>query len=126
MHVFLLYIFNPMSFFKRLFRPAPHTERLPEPEIKRLFPKFRWQIFEATFIGYATFYLVRNNLPVVSHDMATALSYSHSQIGDMLALTALSYGIGKFVMGAMSDQSNPRTFMPFDLIITALCNFAFG
>jgi OPA family glycerol-3-phosphate transporter-like MFS transporter len=83
-------------------------------------------MLEATFIGYATFYFVRNNLPVVSKEMGQALHYSKSQIGDLLALTAIAYGIGKFVMGAWSDRSNPRYFMPAGLLLTAACNFAFG
>ena len=29
-------------------------------------------------------------------------------------------------MGAVSDRSNPRYFMPAGLLLTALCNFAFG
>ena len=41
----------------------------------------------------------------------------------MLAMTAIAYGIGKFVMGAWSDRSNPRYFMPAGLLMTALCNF---
>jgi OPA family glycerol-3-phosphate transporter-like MFS transporter len=107
-------------------KPAAHVDRLPDAQVKRLYPKMRWQILESTFIGYATFYLVRNNLPVVSMEIGQALHYSKGQIGDMLALTAISYGIGKFVMGAWSDQSNPRYFMPLGLLLTALCNFAFG
>jgi OPA family glycerol-3-phosphate transporter-like MFS transporter len=107
-------------------KPAAHVSRLPDAQVKRLYPKMRWQILESTFIGYATFYLVRNNLPVVSMEIGQALHYSKGQIGDMLALTAISYGIGKFVMGAWSDQSNPRYFMPLGLLLTALCNFAFG
>jgi len=91
-----------------------------------VYPRLRWQILEATFIGYATFYFVRNNLPVVSKEMGQALHYSKSQIGDLLALTAIAYGVGKFVMGAWSDRSNPRYFMPAGLLATAFCNFAFG
>ncbi len=109
-----------------LFRPAAHVHRLPDEQIRKLYPKFRWRILESTFIGYATFYLVRNNLPVVSKEMGQALHYSKGQIGDLLALTAIAYGIGKFVMGALSDRSNPRYFMPAGLVMTALCNFAFG
>ena len=30
----------------------------------------------------------------------------------MLAMTAIAYGVGKFLMGAWSDRSNPRYFMP--------------
>ncbi len=109
-----------------IFRPAPHAARLPVRAVQTLYPKFRWQILESTFIGYATFYLVRNNLPVVSKEMGQALHYSKGQIGDMLALTAISYGIGKFLLGAVSDRSNPRYFMPAGLLLTAACNFMFG
>ncbi len=109
-----------------LFPPARHVPRLSAADVQRLYPKLRWQMLEATFIGYATFYLVRNNLPVVSKEMGAALSYSKSQIGDMIALTAIAYGLGKFLMGAWSDRSNPRYFMPAGLVLTALCNFLFG
>jgi MFS transporter, OPA family, glycerol-3-phosphate transporter len=110
----------------RLFRPAAATERFPEPQVRKLYPRYRWRILEATFLGYATFYFVRNNLPVVSKEMGQALEYSKGQIGDLLALTAIAYGIGKFLMGAWSDRSNPRYFMPFGLLLTAGCNFLFG
>ena len=108
------------------FRPAAPIERLPADQVEKRYPKFRWQILEATFIGYATFYFVRNNLPVVSKEMGQALGYSKGQIGDLLAVTAIAYGIGKFVLGTFSDRSNPRYFMPFGLLLTACCNFLFG
>ena len=115
-----------MSDLARFFRPAPHVPRLPDAAVNKIYPRMRWQILEATFIGYATFYFVRNNLPVVSKEMGQALHYSKGQIGDMLALTAIAYGIGKFLLGAVSDRSNPRYFMPAGLLLTALCNFLFG
>jgi OPA family glycerol-3-phosphate transporter-like MFS transporter len=106
--------------------PAAHIARLPEPQIKKLYPKLRWRILESTFIGYATFYLVRNNLPVVSKEMGQALHYSKGQIGDILALSVITYGLGRFFMGSISDRSNPRYFMPIGLLLTAFCNFAFA
>jgi MFS transporter, OPA family, glycerol-3-phosphate transporter len=107
-------------------RPAPHIERVPEEEAARRYPRMRWRILESTFIGYATFYFVRNNLPVVSREMGLAMHYTQGQIGNILAVTAITYGVGKLFMGAWSDRSNPRLFMPLGLFITALCNFAFG
>jgi OPA family glycerol-3-phosphate transporter-like MFS transporter len=109
-----------------IFLPAAHVERLDDEAVRRKYPRLRWQILESTFIGYATFYLVRNNLPVVSKEMGQALGYSKGQIGDLLAVTAISYGVGKFLLGAVSDRSNPRYFMPAGLLLTALCNFIFG
>jgi len=111
---------------RALLAPAPHIERLPDPEVKRLYPRFRWRILESTFIGYAGFYLVRNNFSVVAKDIEGALGYDHSTIGSILAITAISYGIGKFVMGSISDRSDPRKFMALGLALTALCNFAFA
>ena len=115
-----------MSWNLPFLRPAPHIDRLPDAQVKRLYPKMRWQIMESTFIGYATIYLVRNNLPVISKEMGHSLQYSKGQIGDMLALTAISYGVGKVIMGAWSDRSNPRYFMPLAMLLTAFCNFAFA
>ena len=115
-----------MASFKNPLAPAPHAKRLPDAEIKRRYPKFRWQVMESTFIGYAAFYLVRNNLSVVAKDMQGALHYSKTDIGSILAMCAITYGLGKFVLGAVSDRSNPRKFMALGLLLTGLCNFAFG
>ena len=106
--------------------PAPHAQRLPEAEVRRRYPGYRWRALEATFIGYAAFYLVRNNLAVVSKDMVDALQYSKSDIGSIMAITSVMYGLGKFLMGAWSDRSDPRKFMALGMLLTALCNFAFG
>ncbi|TGK32782.1 MFS transporter [Leptospira gomenensis] len=110
----------------RRFLPAPSKPRLPVSQINEQYPRFRWRILEATFLGYAVFYLVRNNFPVVSKEMGEALRYSQEQVTNILAVTAITYGLGKFLMGALSDRSNPKYFMPLGLILTAFCNFAFG
>ena len=116
---------NPKS-LRQIFAPAPPIARLPEAEIQRQYPRYRWRIMEATYLGYAAFYLVRNNLSVVSKDIEGALHYTHNDIGSLLAITGLSYGLGKFAMGVLSDRSNPRVFMAFGLLATAILNFAFG
>ena len=107
-------------------KPAAHVKRLPPQQIGRRYAHLRWQILEATFIGYSFFYLVRNNLSPVAKEVSEAVGYSRGEIGDFLAITAISYGVGKFLMGSLSDRSNPRYFMPLGLLLTAACNFAFG
>jgi OPA family glycerol-3-phosphate transporter-like MFS transporter len=115
-----------MTWIPRFLRPAPHIARVSAEQAKKIYPKLRWQVLESTFIGYAAFYLVRNNLPVVSKEMGQALVLSKDQIGDMLALMVAVYGLGRFVMGSLSDRSNPRYFMALGLLATAGCNFAFA
>ncbi|MDI1248023.1 MAG: MFS transporter [Lacunisphaera sp.] len=110
----------------RWFRPAKHIGRLSGPEAQRAWPRYRWQVFEASFVGYAMFYVVRNNLGVVAKELGAALHYDKAMIGDILAGTAIAYGVGKLVMGFLSDRSDPRKFIFAGLLLTALCNFAFG
>ncbi len=108
------------------FQPkAPIPLKTPE-EIKLEYPKFRFRILESTFLGYTTFYLVRNNFSPVSKEIGEALHYTRQDLGDMLAVTAITYGIGKFIMGALSDKSDPRKFMAVGLALTAVLNFSFG
>lgn len=108
------------------FRPAPPIARLPPDEVDRLYPIWRWRIFESAYIGYATFYLVRNNFGVVSKEVGTALGYDKIELGHIAAVSAMAYGVGKFLMGYLSDHSNPRKFITVGLLLTAFLNFAFG
>src|SRR5438874_2425916 len=63
----------------RWFRPAPPISRLSDSEVHRLYPQYRWRVFEAAFIAYATFYLVRNNFAPVSKEIGAALHYDRSE-----------------------------------------------
>lgn len=114
------------SAIRRYFSPAPHAAPLPDAEVKRLYPKFRWQIMESTFLGYAMFYLVRNNIANVTLELEGALQYDKTMLGNIMAVTAISYGLSKFLMGSVSDRSDPRKFMAVGLLLTALLNFVFG
>jgi MFS transporter, OPA family, glycerol-3-phosphate transporter len=112
---------------KNFFKPAPHVGLLTHEEaLKIVYGKYRWSILESTFLGYATFYIVRNNLSVVANDLGSAFNITNSMYGNIVATTAIAYGLGKFLMGSLSDRSNVKRFMPFGLLLTALLNFAFG
>jgi len=108
------------------FRPAPAVARLPPAEVERLYPLYRWRVFEAAFLAYAAFYVVRNNFAPVAKEVGEALHYDKSMIGDILAGTALAYGLGKFVMGYLADRSDARKYIAFGMLLTAGLNFLFG
>lgn len=114
------------SAIRRYFAPAPHIATLPEAEVERRYPQYRWQIMESTFVGYAMFYLVRNNIATVTKELEEVLHYDKTMLGDIMAITAISYGLSKFLMGSVSDRSDPRKFMAVGLLLTAFFNFAFG
>ena len=100
--------------------------RLPPAEVARLYPRYRWRIFESAFIAYATFYIVRNNFAPVSKEIGAALHYDKAMIGDILAGTAIAYGLGKLVMGYFADRSDARKYAATAMLLTAALNFIFG
>ena len=119
---------NLLASLKRFFAPPPPVPRLTEQELfQRVYSSYRWRALEATFLGYAFFYLVRgNSVSVVTLEMQKSLGYDTDMIGNIAAMTAFTYGLSKFLMGSVSDRSDPRRFMAVGLLLTALCNFAFG
>lgn len=112
--------------FFQWFKPAPAAPRRPPAEVARLYPRFRWQVFEAAFMAYAMFYVVRNNFAPVSKEIGAALHYDKAMIGDILAGTAIAYGIGKFVMGYFADRSDARKYVAAGMLATAALNFIFA
>ncbi len=108
------------------FKPAPPTPRRPPAEVARLYPQYRWRVFEAAFMAYAMFYVVRNNFAPVSKEIGAALHYDKAMIGDILAGTAIAYGIGKFVMGHFADRSDARKYLAVGMLLTAGLNFLFS
>ena len=113
---------NPFAWFK----PAPPTPRLPSAPVDRLYPKYRWRIFESAFIAYATFYIVRNNFAPVSKEIGAALHYDKDMIGNILLGTSVAYGLGKLVMGYLADRSDARKYVATGMLLTAAINFIFG
>src|ERR1700721_4416934 len=108
------------------FKPPPARPQRAPVEVERLYPRYRWQVFESAFIAYGTFYIVRNNFAPVSREIGAALHYDKVMIGDILAATSIAYGIGKLVMGYLADRSDSRKYLAVGMLLTALVNFAFG
>ncbi|WP_124054033.1 MFS transporter [Arcanobacterium ihumii] len=101
--------------------PAP---RLPESQIASVYKKARFNAFMGIFIGYAGFYLIRNNVSLVSamlkeHDILNTVG-----IGIVANAVLFSYGLSKFFMAMLSDRANARYFLPLGLALSAITNLA--
>ncbi len=117
---------SPLATLRRFYAPPRPIDPLPEADVQRVYPAYRWRALESTFAGYATYYLLRNNIGTVAKEIEGSLHYSKSMIGDILAITAIAYGLSKFLMGSVSDRSDARKFIATGLLLSAICNFAFG
>lgn len=108
-----------------IFAPAAHSAPLPADRIDPVYRRLRWQIFAGIFIGYAGYYLLRKNFSLAMPYLVEQ-GYSRGELGVALSAVAIAYGLSKFLMGLVSDRSNPRYFLPFGLAMSALVMLLFG
>ncbi len=78
------------------------------------------------YIGYATYYLTRRSFTYAMPAIQRSLSLDVVSLGLISTVFSLSYGVSKFFSGIIGDRVNPRYFLPIGLILTGLCNVAFG
>lgn len=84
------------------------------------------RILYATIIGYASFYLVRQNLAMAVPDMSQEFGYSKVDLGWIATVFFITYGVGKLINGYYSDRSDARYFMSIGLFFSALTSFFMG
>lgn len=109
-----------------LFKPASHKPLLPQQDIDPVYRKLRWQIFLGIFVGYAGYYLVRKNFSLAMPYLIEEQGFTKGELGVALSAVSIAYGLSKFLMGNVSDRSNPRYFLMTGLLISALVMFVFG
>jgi len=109
-----------------IFKPAPHITRISHEYVDSMYKKFRCRNFCAIFIAYAGYYLLRNNFSLAIPFLLQESTFTKTQLGAVLSILSLAYGISKFVMGNLSDRSNPRYFIATGLIISIIINIAFS
>ncbi|QHJ13370.1 Glycerol-3-phosphate transporter [Paraglaciecola mesophila] len=109
-----------------IFKPALHQPRLPKEEIDKEYKVLRWQVFIGIFVGYAGYYLVRKNFSLAMPFLIEEQGFTKGQLGIALSAVSIAYGLSKFLMGSVSDRSNPRYFLMTGLLISSGVMFLFG
>ena len=85
---------------------------LSESDVDREYRRHRRSVYAGIFIGYAAYYLVRNNLALAIPDiLAEHPEHSKAELGTALTGLSIAYGTSKFLMGSVSDRSNPKYFL---------------
>ncbi|MBR2839442.1 MAG: MFS transporter [Kiritimatiellae bacterium] len=79
-----------------------------------------------TIIGYTLFYFLRKNLSLAMPGLAQDYGITKSSLGLFLTLHGVVYGLGKFVVGPISDRSRPRRFLMGGLALATVANVVFG
>src|SRR3954469_11392598 len=104
----------------------PPAEFSSPGDVGRRYRYWRRRILFSSLIGYALFYFVRTNISVALPAMGKDLGYSKADLGVILTVGGVVYGISKFINGFLGDRANPRYFMAAGLIVSAAMNVLFG
>ena len=108
-----------------IYKPAPFLAPLPAEKIAPAYKRLRWQMLGGSFAGYAFFYFVRNTFSLAKPYLIKDYGLSKGDVGLIATALAISYGLSKFIMGSVSDRSNPRYFMATGLLLSGLINLVF-
>ena len=108
-------------------KSAPPAPPLPPERVDAEYKRLRRQVFLGIFIGYAAYYLVRKNFALAIPDILREHpQYTKAQLGTAMTGLSVAYGFSKFLMGSVSDRSNPRGFMTLGLLLSSAVLLVFG
>jgi MFS transporter, OPA family, glycerol-3-phosphate transporter len=127
------------KYIKALYAPPMHKELMDKGEIDKAYKKYRLRLFLTAYVGYLAYYFVRSTLalakptlmgvkdPNAVHTITGVTQhFSMSEVGFLGAALAVAYGLSKFLMGNLSDRSNPRIFLATGLLLSAVINIIFA
>ena len=114
---------SKVSDFLKASPPAP---RIESSRTDAEYKKLRWQVFAGVFIGYAAYYLIRKNFSLAIPYLIDEYGFTKADLGTVGVALSLAYGFSKFIMGNISDRSNPKYFITIGLLGSALVSLIFG
>jgi sugar phosphate permease len=87
-----------------------------------------WQvrILIAMIIGYASFYLTRQNLSIAMPVLEKAASFTKQEIGWIFTTFSVVYGIGKLMNGFITDRGSARGIFTLGLVGSAVVSILFS
>ena len=90
------------------------------------FGYWRTRTFYSIMIGYAAFYLVRQNFAVAVPSICQELHISKIDMGLVMSIGGLVYGLGKFLFGLVGDKYSARYVMAIGLALSDIMNILLG
>jgi len=108
-------------------RAQPHSTPITDPqEIKKTYKHWRIRMLYSMIVGYGAFYIVRKNFSMAMPSFLHEFGATKTDLGIILSVFSIIYGVGKFLNGALADRANPRYFMAIGLVLSAATNLVFG
>lgn len=102
-------------------QPLNNSEKVNE-----AYPYWRNRIMYTMISGYAVFYFVRKNMSVANPLIREEFGIGTEEMGAALGISAIIYGIAKFLSGLLADTLSPRYIMGLGLLMSAIVSICLG
>ncbi|MCW9733376.1 MFS transporter [Avibacterium sp. 20-15] len=99
---------------------------IPENDVLNTYNRKRWNALFGIFIGYAAYYIIRNNFILSTPYLKSELGFDKDMIGLISGTSLVIYGLSKGFMSVLADKANPKHFMILGLVLSALVNLMMG
>ena len=91
-----------------------------------LFTRYRWQLFAATWLSYAGFYVTRKVFGIVKAPMKAALGIDDLTLSWIWTAYLLAYMLGMFATAALAQRIKNRTLLIAGMGLSVVVNLAVG
>ena len=112
-----------LKFLEEVRKP---TLDLPVEERRKMWFKPFMQSYLVVFFAYMGMYLIRKNFNIAQNDLIETYGLTKTDLGLIGLGFSITYGIGKTVVSYYADGKNTKQFVPFMLILSALCMLGFS
>jgi len=90
------------------------------------FGDYRVRVFAVTWLAYAGFYFCRKNLSVAMPLMKEELHFTDLDLSKIIFVYSLTYMLGQFVSGVLSDRHGPRLIVSLGMVVAVIANLCMG
>jgi sugar phosphate permease len=95
-------------------------------EQSALLRRYRAQLFTATWLSYAGFYLCRKVYAVVKHPLKQQFGFDDEQLAAPWTIYLIAYMLGQFFAAWLGRRMQSRRVLLYGMSAAAACNIALG
>ncbi len=93
------------------------------PELLR---RYRVQLFTATWLSYAGFYIARRVYSVLKHPLKEQFGFDDIQVAWPWTIYLVTYMLGQFLAAWLGRHTESRRVLAWGMLVAAACNIALG
>lgn len=92
------------------------------PEIRKKYKYWRKRTLFTIILGYAAFYFLRTSFSVTMLSVEEHFGVSKVDLGALVSIQAVIFGLGKTFWGLLSDRISARYFLSVGLLLSSIMN----